>query len=203
MPPPGSTPTAASATRIHPGPVRRMRRGRLDGLLLRKARGHRARGADPGARRVAGRTAGRSRPQPLPPRAFDAAAQAARPVVVDRPGLQRARLARAMGGPAPVPRAADRAGRPSVHPRRPALPRPLRPPRPHRGARARQGRHAVLRAAGRGRPPALVGCSGRPDPAVRLVAGRRRRWTAHHLDARAALFGPHPDRQEQDALDPG
>jgi hypothetical protein len=60
---------------------------------------------------------------------FVAPAQAARQVLADRSGVQRPRLARAMGRPQALSQAADRAGTVAAHRGRDPLARPLRPPR--------------------------------------------------------------------------
>ncbi len=73
----------------HPQASQRARARRQGdvGLLLQQAKEHRPRRAHPGTTAYPGRTRRSARPQPVPARPFDPAAEAARPMVADRPGV--------------------------------------------------------------------------------------------------------------------
>ncbi len=129
-----------------------------------------------------------------------APAQAAWQVLADRPGVQRARLTRAMGRPEALPRTASHAGRAAADRRTDPLAPPLRPPRPGRHRRAAGAGAALLRAAGRRRAAARRPGRARAHPGVRLVAAGPARRRAGHGHAVAAFLGPHAVGPRQHAV---
>ena len=93
---------------------------------------------------------------------------------------------------APLPSAADRAGRPAADRRRAHLARPLRPSRHGRGAPPGRARLALLRAAGHRRAPRALGRAAGPDRGAGVVAAAHARRRADRLHADAPLLGPRP-----------